>query len=124
MISAKLDWKGDTATAELRKAAWERVRRAVVFFWQTVQTSLNVSNPRPYKSPSQPGEPPRKRTGWLAGHVLYELDEKTLSGRVGLGKNALYGVYLEAGTRVMAARPWLIATLNKVKAQLEALLKG
>jgi hypothetical protein len=109
MISAKLQWRGDEALA---------------FFWQACVQTLNVSNPRPYDTPSKPGEPPRKRTGWLQRNVLYELDEKTLSGRVGITRNARYGLYLELGTRRMAARPWLLATLQKVEKQLNAIAGG
>lgn len=123
MIQAKLTWHGDPVIPALKAAAWEKLARAVVFFWSTLQTVLNVPNPPPYQTPSAPGEAPRKRTGWLASHVLYELDKAGLAGRVGLGPAAKYGLFLEAGTRKMAARPWFLATLKKILPQLEALMR-
>ncbi|MEK7767082.1 MAG: hypothetical protein AAB368_12670, partial [bacterium] len=46
--------------------------RTVVFFHTGLQLVLNKSNPRPYKTPSKPGEPPRKRTGFGQRNVQYE----------------------------------------------------
>ncbi len=124
MIKATLNWHGNEAIAHVRAAGWERLQRCVVFFWQAATLTLNVSNPRPYLTPSKPGEPPRKRTGWLQRNVLYELDEPSLSGRVGITRNAKYGLWLEIGTRWMHARPWLLATLKKVEKQLNSIAGG
>lgn len=90
----------------------------MVAYWSAVQRALNVGNPRPYRTPSAPGEPPRKRTGWLQRHVLYEIDETSLAARVGVGKSADYGIALEVGTAVMAARPFLLSTLEAKRAEL------
>ncbi len=76
-----------------------------------------------YPSPSKPGEPPRKRTGWLARNVTYEVDGKNGVARVGLTANARYGIYLELGTSRMAARPWLLVTARKLAPQLEAIFR-
>ena len=97
-----------------------------MFFWQSCQTALNVPSSRPYEEPSPPGnrfagEPPRKRTGFGAGNVQYELDNEALAGRVGVTVNARYMVWLELGTRWIAARPWMLATLRNVWNQLVAL---
>lgn len=123
-MPTSLTWNGPQVLAELQAAGWEGVQRTTVFFWQKVVEALNVSNPRPYVTPSNPGEPPRKRTGWLQRNILYELDEAAKTGRVGIGRLALYGAYLELGTRRMAARPFLLATLDKHRQQLEALAAG
>lgn len=69
-----------------------------------------------YPYPSQPGEPPRKRTGWGQRHVVWEFvndPSRGPSGRVGIAKNAMYMLYLELGTRRVKRRPWLVATLRK-----------
>ncbi|MBY0523429.1 MAG: hypothetical protein K2R98_08515 [Gemmataceae bacterium] len=124
MMNVNSSWHGDDAYKVVVDSGWDRIRRAVVFFWQSVQTALNVSNPRPYRTPSQPGEPPRKRTGFLAANVKYELGQAQMKGRVGIGANALYGLFLETGTKWMAARPWLQATLDKVIGQLRAIIGG
>lgn len=74
----------------------------------TVKRSVTI-----YPYPSKPGEPPRKRTGWGQRHVVWEFDPRTMRGRVGIAKNAIYMLYLELGTRRVKRRPWLVATLKK-----------
>lgn len=124
MIRARVVWNGPAAETATLAEAWKRLRAAVITYHSLVLLALNVANPRPYRTPSRPGEPPRKRTGWLQAHVLYELDDGTHAGRVGLAKNAPYGVFLEFGTRVMRARPWLLATLKKNWDRIAAVAAG
>lgn len=125
MIQVQQQWHGPQVLAQIEAAGWESIQRATVYLWTKVVEALNVSNPRPYTSPSAPGEPPRKRTGWLQRNVLYELDEAQKRGRVGIGRMALYGVYLELGTRRgLAARPFLLAMVNKHRAELQKLAGG
>ena len=123
MIRARLDWN-DKAGPQVIAAAWENLVRAVVTYHTLLLTTLNVANPRPYKTSSKPDEPPRKRSGWLQSHTLYELDEGTHSARVGVATNAIYGVFLELGTRLMKARPWLLATLKKHWDRIAAIAGG
>ena len=123
MIRLKTVWLGGVAR-QAEQAAWDGLRRAVVHYWTAVVNALNVSNPRPHKTPSRPGEPPRKRTGTLQVNVLYEFDRPALAARVGVGANAPHGPPLERGTRRMKARPFLLATLRKVLPQLRALAGG
>lgn len=66
-----------------------------------------------YPNPSQPGEPPKLRTGFGARNVVMEFDKAAMAGRVGVTSNAMYMFYLEIGTRKIARRPWLMATLLK-----------
>jgi HK97 gp10 family phage protein len=140
MIECKMTWEGDKALVALKGVAWERLQRIAVFFWQAVVLALNVSNPRvpkkrtrntsggpkgsvyaTYPTPSLPDEPPRKRTGWLQRNVLYELDKEKMEAKAGITVNALYGAFLELGTRKMAARPFLKSTLEKTMPQLKAI---
>lgn len=123
MIQARLTWN-DQAGPQVVALAWDRLKAAVVTYHTLLLAAINVANPRPYKAPSSPGEPPRKRTGWLQAHVLYELDEESHSGRVGVAKNALYGIFLESGTKLMRARPWLLATLKANWDKIAALAAG
>lgn len=123
-----LVWHGEEAIKAIDAAAYENVQRATVFFWSKCQDELNVSakvgkgtKGSDYQA-SKPGEPPRKRTGWLQRNVVYELDEKEKRGRVGLTANAMYGLFLEFGTRFMAARPWLLGTLRKYWQAIRAYL--
>lgn len=105
------------AIAVVQAEGWDRIRRLTLFFWQAVQQSLHLrSNPAPHKTPAPVGGPPAIRTGNLAGAVLYDLDKQNLVGRVGLTKQARYGLVHELSTRF--PRPWLLWTLEKVKPQL------
>lgn len=122
MISGRMDWNDD-ALGQIKALAFERIARVTVEYHTLVLEELNISNPRPYKTPSRPGEPPRKRTGWLQRHVVYQLDEKALTGRVGPSVNAIYGVFLDLGTRWMAARPWLLATAKKYWSRLQKITR-
>lgn len=71
--------------------------------------------------PSAPGEPPHKQTGRLRASVAYEVDEGTLTGRV--GTNVDYGKYLELGTkRGIAPRPWLRRALAESYGKIQEIL--
>ncbi len=137
-----LTWN-DEAQEQVNAEAWNRLRQATVFFHGTVQQVLNVPNTGErrkrtrntvagrkgsqytvYPNPSLPGEPPRKRTGWLQRNVVYRFVKAELRALVGITVNAPYGLFLELGTRMMDARPWLAATLRKVWPQLQTILGG
>lgn len=141
MIEIRGQLNTDRILRELEERAWQGIQRATIYYWQKLEEALNVPNPgerrksrtrktpkgRPasftvYPSPSRPGEPPRKRTGWLQRNVVYSLDRSTLSAKVGVTVNAKYGLYLDLGTRTVEARPWLQATLQKHESQVRALL--
>ncbi len=120
MVTSRLTWNGDDAFKRIREEAWQRILRAAIHFWKELKAVLNVLNPPPHTNSSRPGEPPRKRTGWLQRHVLYEPDKPNLVVTVGLGKNAIYGLWLELGTRRLAPRPWFMATLRKLLPTLQS----
>ena len=121
MIKVTVDDKTKAALAEVKAVSFNAIKRMVLFAWTTIQNELSVSNPRPYTTPSAPGSPPRKRTGFGAANVRYELDEKAQEGRIGVAKNAAYMAYLDQGTATCGARPWLLATILKILPQLKAL---
>lgn len=114
-------WHGPDVLAEVNATAFDNLLRAVSFYHTKLLEEVNVSNPRPYDSPSAPGEPPRKRTGFLQRNILYEVYKSAQMVRVGVSLNALYGLFLEFGTRFMQPRPWLLATLDKYWQQIKAL---
>ena len=115
---------------KLEKVTVDGIARATVFYHSRCRLIVNVSNPlvklyvkiespsNPGKfywtrrpTPSQPGEAPRKQTGWGQQHILMEINRRRRWGRVGVGKNAIYMLYLELGTRRIKRRPWLVKTL-------------
>ena len=73
-------------------------------------------------NPSAPGEPPHKQRGRLLASVAKDVDPASLTGRV--GTNLKYGLFLELGTRLMAARPWLRRSLAERREQVKAILSA
>lgn len=127
--------------AAVKKASADGIARATVFCHTQAKLLVNIPNtgrrvkikrPVPggnttsrtvYDSPSQPGEPPRKRTGWGQRNIVFQVDRKKASGRYGVTKNGLYMFYLELGTRHVAPRPWMLQALLRNKQAVIALLK-
>ncbi len=58
-----LNWFGEQAEAELRKAAANGLIRAATMFENQMSQRVSTPNPPPYKDSSKPGEYPRLRTG-------------------------------------------------------------
>lgn len=71
--------------------------------------------PRFIYEPSQPGEPPRKRTGTLLKSVASLTEDRGDEIAARVGSNVPYARHLEYGTRRMAARPWLRPGLAEFK---------
>jgi len=81
---------------------------------------------------SQPGSPPAPDSGLLRTSIMSDVRivGVGVEGRVGpdidkiaaaaeAGTDVDYGLYLEIGTRKMAARPFLRPTLRKLKRQID-----
>lgn len=144
MIQARVTWHGQEARYFLLEAGYRGIQRAAAYLWNTLTTTVlqtpNTGESRRrkrrtragpkgstytvYPHPSEPGFPPHKRTGFLIKNVIYETDRDTMTARVGVLANAIYGAYLELGTRKMAARPWLFETTRKLLPQLQAIARG
>lgn len=133
-----LDWRGDEALAHVRAAAVKALHRAAIVCKNRAKELLSVAGTGRGNGParrgkggrfmatvvrSKPGEPPRKQTGRLRASVAHEVDEATLTARV--GTNVVYGRHLELGTkRGLAPRPWLRRALAEVAARIEQILAG
>lgn len=86
------------------------------------QRRLNVANPRPYLTPSKPGEYPKKRTGFLQAHVQYQPPtpaEAAALGYVDVGyvANAFYGEVL-----VDRGRKGVQDTAADLRGQIQAVI--
>ena len=129
-----VQWRGHVFNDRMEKATAVGIQRAGIFFHGRCRGALNIANTgtrrkrtrdtkagkrgsgyTTYDNPSAPGEPPRKRTGHGQRNVVYEFnrDWDDPKVRVGVKKTAVYMAFLELGTKVVAARPWLMATLRK-----------
>ncbi len=56
---------------------------------------------------SRPGEPPRQETGRLHDDLTVQRTGRRITVRT-----YQYGIYLDGGTRKMAARPWIRRTIH------------
>src|SRR5579859_2556051 len=99
MIASKINWNGDKVYQQAVDAGWDGIRRATVYYHERLKDAVGVSakvgkgtKAKDYRA-SAPGEAPRKRTGWLQKHILFELDQAALKSRVGVAKAALYGIF-------------------------------
>jgi len=120
----------------VRAAQIKGLQRASVFLQTQLKLAVNVPNSgvsrrrkppkrgsyRVYPNPSNPGEPPRKRTGWGQRHIMREVDTVRMVARVGVAINAIYMLYLELGTRRIRPRPWLVSTFFRVRETIAKLL--
>ncbi len=68
---------------------------------------------------SKPGAPPLKQTGRLRSSVAHEVVSDDMAR---VGTNVDYGKFLELGTRKMAARPWLVRSLDAMRPAIAAIL--
>lgn len=108
-MSFRFTWRGDELQKRWREGAQAAVnavsKEAVHLCQEAVST--------PYPPASTPGEPPHKRTGeGQAGIIAVtrptsQVPEAYLTVR----RSAKHMLYLEVGTRFVAARPWLKPTL-------------
>jgi hypothetical protein len=119
-----VEWHDQRFKQLVAKAAAEGVARCTVLYHTLCQQYVGKSNPRnrtsgEYDQPSKPGEPPRKRTGFGQLNVAMEFDASKPRGRIGETANAAYMIYLQFGTKHIAARPWLMLPLERDLGKLE-----
>lgn len=118
------EWNGDAALRAIREAAAQRLLAAAIHLQSAHRMRLNVSNPRPYRTPAPRGEYPRKRTGiGQAGVLVVPTDPGQVARdgrvRVGHSQSAAYLAYL-------AGRGWkgLLDTLAAETPRLRQILGG
>lgn len=116
----------DQAFEQVKLEAAQRLQRAAVFFVQQHQTKLSVSNPSPYKTPSKPGEYPRKRTGAGIGGVVFSpvdprgIIEGGFKVRIGQMQNSWYMLHLENNMDRLGFQE----TLGRLRGHLNTILQG
>lgn len=105
-VSVKLDMRKLEAYARRLDTNADNAVGKMAFAVQAdAQSSFGIS-------PSQPGEPPGVDTGALRASV-HTVHVSRLVWRVSDG--VLYGAFLEFGTPVMGARPWLRPALLRLR---------
>ncbi len=150
----ELDWEGDRffllATNETVKA----MKKAAIYAQGVAKEMIGgVGSGRLYRRRRQkgkrgsfaasdfhrasaPGDPPARDTGILANSVSHTVKVKGLvvSGQVGSDIDKIrskdptsdpeYGLFLEMGTKNMAARPWLRPSLIKSTPMIEKFFRN
>lgn len=67
---------------------------------------------------SAPGQPPAVDTGRLRSSIAHLVERELLAWVGQVGTDVKYGAYLEFGTTRMAARPFMLTTLERIRPQL------
>lgn len=124
-MAERVQWSGDKFLRDFERRMERNVLAATVFLEAEVKDAIKIQGPKKTKGvsgkfqrASRPGEPPRLRTGNLRNSIANEVTG--LTGRV--GTNLKYGKSLELGTRHMAPRPYLRATLRKFSRKIASIL--
>lgn len=115
-----IEWNGDAFAADLAKQLGDNLEKAAIFYKGKVKEAINRSQDKEGTGlntrgldPSQPGEPPKKLTGFLQRSIAHAMSSDRQQAFV--GSNLDYSLYLEIGTVKMAARPFLRRTLAENK---------
>lgn len=103
-------------------AAYHQQKLGVACPHDRVEATANTSSIR-YRNPSQPGEYPKKRTGFLQASVLFAPTtvsdlERSKAVRIGYAKAAFYGPVLE----VMMRRLGLVRSLTDTLSMLSRIM--
>jgi phage gpG-like protein len=124
---ATISFRG-TQPADLVKIAEAKIAKRLevcaILLQNEMKTGLSEhDNLHGDKDSSQSaGGNPFKVTGRLAGSITHNVDKEELTAKV--GTPVIYGLFLQRGTRHMAARPFITIAWNKCKAQIQRILDG
>ena len=127
-----MKWYGESVTQKIDTEIDKRIQRAISIIGVHAKSQLMKQHSK-YKgtgldkrglTPSKEGEYPRKVTGHLRRSVMWEYDRSIQTGRVGIGKEAEYGKWLELGTKRMRRRPWLSLAVSETASKVRSALKG
>ena len=126
-MPGQVKWFGDRVLREVQAGRKRNMMAACVHLRREIVRS--IGEPGPTKThrenaPSQPGEPPHKRTGRLRQSIASEVAANGQTGKVGSygSKGVEYAAYLELGTGVMGARPFLRPALDREADKLAKIL--
>lgn len=111
----KFKWSGGRAPWAVRSAIADGQARAADRIKRAIRRTINI----PFPPASQPGEPPHRRTGNLRRNVEWWQNRKTLTVQVGVTVDAPYGLFLEFGTRKMAARPFIRPIMEDMQSTIK-----
>lgn len=137
-MASHIEWFGEQWTREMRDMYRKRMIAAAIYLANVIKADISQSGTLRYSvgksgrfgktvrnfTHSIAGNPPYMQTGLLRSSIAWELVKGGPSNAelARVGTNLLYGLYLEKGTRKMAARPFLEVNLRKHSATISAIL--
>ncbi len=132
-VTAKSDFKKfPKANARYNKNISDALKRTTLQIHASAIKSIQKSsggtratryNPKRTVTVSRPGNAPNTDTGRLAQSVGFEIRKGKTSSVGVVGTNLKYGAWLEFGTRMMGARPWLRPAFKKLRNKTKEMFK-
>lgn len=134
-----VNWYGDALFSKSKDELAKRLEKAAIYLENRIKENLSekcrvekigggrnaagqFQKASEIKHHSPPGGFPFLESGELRRSITHEVDREALIARV--GSNKIYARYLEKGTNVMAARPFLEPTLQANKGAITEILRG
>ena len=133
MASSSVDikWFGSKVMGQYTTETKKNMERAALLLERDIKLSFGTGatrtdvkirrsgrgKNRKFHRPSKPGEVPAVDTGVLRASITHEVieDKNGVVGFVGVESAVKYGLWLELGTRLMAARPFLRPALIRTR---------
>ena len=122
---AVVEWHGAGVLADVNALVSQRLDRAAIMVQTEARQSIRAPKSGKTRGArairSAPGEAPASQHALGLLTSVHRDAPSELTRRV--GTNLDYGLFLEVGTRNMAARPWLVRALLKMKPRIQRLFK-
>lgn len=137
MAVGHIEWRGDQWTQELRVGLRRNVAAAATYLVNVIKADISQSGALRYSvlpggkfkktvrnfTHSIAGNPPYMQTGLLRSSIAWEFARGPSNTEIArVGTNLKYGLYLEKGTRKMAARPYIEVNVRKHQSTISAIL--
>lgn len=139
-MAGHIEWHGEDWTREFRQGLRKNVAAACIYLTNVIKADISQPGTLTYSvipggkykktirnfTHSVPGNPPYLQTGLLRSSINWEIVEggpgNAILGRV--GTPLAYGLYLEKGTRKMAARPYIEVNVQKHAGEISAIMNN
>lgn len=137
-MAGYVEWNGDQWTREIRAEHRKNVIAAAIYLTNVIKADISQPGTLRYAvikggkfkktvygfTHSIAGNPPYLQTGLLRSSIAWELVNNGPGNAelARVGTNLKYGLYLEKGTRKMAARPYIEVNLRKHAHAISAIL--
>lgn len=137
MAAGHVTWNGEKWTDELRKEYRKRIAASAIYLVNVIKADISQSGTLVYSvkpggklkrtvrnfTHSRAGNPPYMQTGLLRSSISWEYVPGPINTELARVGTALkYGLYLEKGTRKMAARPYIEVNVRKHAATISSIL--